>query len=259
MRALVAGGAGFLGSHLVDRLLAEGHAVDVVDDLSTGNLANLADARADPGRQLRFHQLDMRTGDLDALLRRREVDVAYHLAAAPVGADPAATVEVTLLGGLHLLEAASGGSIGKVVVALGAAALYADTGPRQLPVRESHALEPRTVAGVAARAVLDALHLYRERHAVEHTALALGEVYGPRGAPAGGLVAAICAGLVGGGPCPVPGDGRQTSDHLYVDDAVDALARAAGRGGGLLLNVGTGQETSANAVYGLLAAGAGVD
>ncbi len=257
MRVLVAGGAGFLGSHLVERLLAEGRSVDVVDDLSTGTLANLADARSDPGRQLRFHQLDIRTAELDALVGRREAEVAYHLVASPAGPDSA--LQVALIGGLRLLEAARRGRIGKVVFVLRASELYADATAGQLPIRESHLQQPRTVDAVVARAVLDSLHLYRERHAVEYTALAVGEVYGPRAAPTGGLVGALCAGLVRGGPCPVPGDGRQTSDYLYVDDAVDALARSAGRGSGLVLNVGTGQETSANAVFGVLAAAAGLD
>lgn len=259
MRALVTGGAGFLGSHLVDRLLAEGHSVDVVDDLSGGSLAHLADARADVARLLRFHQLDVRSPDFDALLDLRRPEVVYHLAAARPGSEAAAIADVAVVGALRVLESARRSAGAKVVFALPAAAIYAEASPRQLPLKESHPQEPRSPAGVAGRAVLDALRYYRERRAVEFSALALGDVYGPRRAATGNLVATLAAGLVEAAPCPVPGDGRQTSDYLYVDDAIDALARSAARGSGLVCNVGTGQATSANALYGLLAAAAGVE
>lgn len=253
MRVLVTGGAGFLGSHLVDRLLAEGHTVDAVDDLSGGSLGNLADARVSGGR-LSFHRLDVRGPDLAALLGRRQPELVYHLARFGAAGDGAAAAGATLSAAMGLLEAARACGAGKVVVALPAAELYAEASSRQLPVRESHPLEPRTPAGVAARAVLDALRLWRERYDLEHTALALGAVYGPRQVT--GPVAAVAAAVARGEAFEVAGDGRRTDDYVYVDDAVDALARAAGRGGGLLLNVGTGVETSVVGLVGLVAAAA---
>ncbi len=121
MRALVTGGAGFIGSHLVDRLLAEGHAVDVVDDLSTGSVSNLADARAGHSGQVTVHQLDVCSPDLVGLLRRRPPDAIFHLAAQ---ADVRVSVErplfdasVNVLGTINVLEAARAVGCGKVVFA----------------------------------------------------------------------------------------------------------------------------------------------
>lgn len=117
MRVLVTGGAGFLGSHLVDRLLAEGHTVDAVDDLSGGSLANLADARVSGGR-LSFHRLDVRGPDLAALLGRRQPELVYHLARFGAPGDGAAAAGATLSAAMGLLDAARACGAGKVVVAL---------------------------------------------------------------------------------------------------------------------------------------------
>src|SRR3954454_20238351 len=104
MKALVTGGAGFIGSALVDRLLAEGHSVDVIDDLSSGSLAHLAAARrrAGPGHQLSFHQLDISSSDVIEVIRRRPPDVVFHLAAAAPPGGPVIDAETTVLGSVHL-------------------------------------------------------------------------------------------------------------------------------------------------------------
>jgi UDP-glucose 4-epimerase len=243
MNPLVVGGAGFLGSHLVDRLLAEGWPVDVVDDLSTGVLGNLADARS-VGGSLKIHTLDVRAGDFSSLVGIRRPDVIYHLGLLTPGhadrdADGSAIPNL-----LVVLEAARVHGVGKVVVAVPAGALYGDVPSRDLPVKESRALVPQGLRGVLANTVTQLLDLYRNEHAVEHTALALSSVYGPRQRPADGVVAAFAAAMVSGEPLVVHGDGRQTRDLLYVDDAVDALFRAGQRGSGLVVNVGTGVQTS---------------
>lgn len=255
MKLLVTGGAGFVGSHLVDRLLAEGHSVDVVDDLSGGSLANLADARAGAEGRLRFHQLDVADGELASLLERRRPEVVFHLARSGGAAtDPAVRCGRRLTAALHLLAVAASCEVAKVVVALRAAELYSEATSKQLPLRESHPLEPRSPDGIADRAILDALRLWRERHDLEHTALALGALYGPR-QPANAGVVADFASAVARHRHPEPaGDPGDTDDYLYVDDAVDALARAAARGSGLLLNIGTGEETSLAALAATVAA-----
>ena len=257
MKVLVTGGAGFVGSHLVDRLLAEGHSVDVVDDLSVGSLANLADARAGAEGRLRFHQLDVADGELAALLDRRRPEVVFHLARpGGGGTDPATRCGRRLSAALQLLAVADRCGVTKVVVALRAAELYAEASAKQLPLREAHPLEPRSPEGIADRAVLDALRLWRERHDLEHTALALGEVYGPRQSATAGAVAALASAAARGQRSEPAGDAGDTDDYLYVDDAVDALARAASRGSGLLLNIGTGEETSLAALAAAVAAAA---
>jgi UDP-glucose 4-epimerase len=255
MRALVTGGAGFIGSNLVDRLLAEGHTVEVVDNLSTGSLANLADARAAKLGRLTFHQLDVRSPDLAELMNRCRPEVVFHLAAqADVRvsvADPIFDADVNVIGSLRVLEGARSSGAQKVVFASSGGTIYGDPDPSNLPVKESHPQKPISPYGVAKKVVSDYLYAYRELHNLEFTSLALANVYGPRQDPHGeaGVVAIFAGRLLAGKPCTVYGDGRQTRDFVYVDDVVDAFARAAERGGGLVLNVGTGSETSVNRLY----------
>jgi UDP-glucose 4-epimerase len=264
MRALVTGGAGFIGSTLVDRLLAEGHAVDVVDDLSSGSLANLADARADRANDVTFHQIDLRDDGLIDLIARRQPQVVFHLAAqADVRvsvARPVFDAEVNVLGSLHVLEGARAAGSRKVVFASSGGTIYGDPDPSELPVKESHPQEPLSPYGVSKKVVGDYLRAYRELHQLEFTALALANVYGPRQDPHGeaGVVAIFAGLLLDGQPATIFGDGEQTRDFVYVDDVVDAFVRAADRGSGLLLNIGTGVETSVNTLYRTMADAAGV-
>ncbi|MGH9190461.1 MAG: NAD-dependent epimerase/dehydratase family protein, partial [Acidimicrobiales bacterium] len=262
MRALVTGGAGFIGSTLVDRLLAEGHEVDVVDDLSSGSMANLAQARASSDHSMRFHQLDVRDPTLVDLMARRRPAVVFHLAAqADVRvsvARPVFDAEVNVIGTLNVAEGARAAGSRKVVFAASGGTLYGE--PEGLPVRESHPQRPLSPYGVAKKAAVDYLVAYRELHGLEFTALALANVYGPRQDPHGeaGVVAIFAGRLLAGETCTVFGDGRQTRDFVYVDDVVDAFARAAQRGSGLLMNIGTGVETSVNELYAAMARSAGV-
>jgi UDP-glucose 4-epimerase len=257
VRALVTGGAGFIGSTLVDRLLAEGHAVDVVDDLSRGRLVNLADARADRSAELKIHQVDMRSPEMAELIGRREPEVVFHLAAI-AERDPAADAMANIVGSLHVLEGARLAGARKIVFAAGAA-IYGEPDPDALPVRESHAHEPVHAHGVGKKVVVDYLRLYRDQHGVEFTALALATVYGPRQASKGGVVAAFAEALMNGLPVTLRGDGSQTRDFVYADDVVDAFVRAADRGSGLLINVGRGVETPVRQVLATMAEAVGVE
>lgn len=263
MRALVTGGAGFVGSTLVDRLLAEGHEVDVVDDLSSGTLQNLADARANSDRRLTFHNLDIRDPSLMDLMARREPEVVFHIAAqatVPVSVEkPVFDAEVNVIGSLHVLEGARRGGTRKVVYAASGGTLYGE--PEELPVKESAPQRPLSPYGVSKKVVNDYLYVYRELHEIEFTALALANVYGPRQAPHGeaGVIAIWAHRLVHGEPCVINGDGRHTRDYVYVDDVVDAFSRAADKGSGLVINIGTGVETSNLDLYRTMAAAAGVE
>jgi UDP-glucose 4-epimerase len=251
VRALITGGAGFVGSHLVDRMLAEGHAVDVIDDLSSGSLANLADARAAASRsagELKFHHLDVRAPELAELVTRRRPDVVFHL----VHREPATIFG----GGLNVLDAARAAGAAKVVVAFDALALYGPVPATELPVKEGRPWAPTTPAGVAQRAVADLLAISRAEHALEFTGLACSTVFGPRQRPAAGAVAAFVDAEATGQACTIHGDGRQTRDFVYVDDVVDAFVRAAGRGSGLIVNVGTGVQTTIRELQRLVSGGA---
>jgi UDP-glucose 4-epimerase len=231
---LVCGGAGFIGSHLVDRLLADGQSVEVVDDLSVGSLANLSAARASGGT-LRFHHLDVSAPEFSDLIALRRPTVIYHLALLPTGATRTNEMlrSATLL--LSVLEAARRFAVKKVVVALPAGLLYGEVPARQLPVKEGRKSEPMGVAHVMANTLVDLLTVYRESYDVEFTALAMTNVYGSRQRPTDGVVAAFASAVV---------NGRQTRDFLFIDDAVDALARSINKGGGLVINVGTGVQTT---------------
>jgi UDP-glucose 4-epimerase len=263
MRTLVTGGAGFIGSTLVDRLLVEGHEVDVVDDFSTGSLSNLADARATAGRALTIHHLDITAPAVVELMARRRPELVFHLAAqADVRlsvARPAFDAEVNIVGSLQVLEGARQAETERVIFAASGGTLYGEPAPEDLPVREAHPHQPLSPYGVAKKAVLDYLVAYRELHALEFSALALANVYGPRQDPHGeaGVVAIFAQRLLDGEPVTIFGDGGQTRDFVFVDDVVDAFVRAASRGGGLICNIGTGRETSVNELYSTMAGLAG--
>jgi UDP-glucose 4-epimerase len=264
VRALVTGGAGFIGSTLVDRLLAEGHVVDVIDDLSSGKLSNLAEARGNRDHDLTIHQVDVRSPEVVDLIARRNPDVVFHLAAQldvrVSVARPAFDAEVNLVGGINVLEGARAGGARKIVFASSGGTIYGEVEPDRIPVDESHPRHPLSPYGVAKNAFGDYLYAYRELYDLEFTALALANVYGPRQDPHGeaGVVAIFAGRLLTGEPCTVFGDGSQTRDYVYVDDVVDAFARAVDRGDGLLLNVGTGRETSVVDLYRVMAKAAGV-
>jgi UDP-glucose 4-epimerase len=265
MKAFVTGGAGFIGSTLVDRLLAEGHEVDVADNLSTGSLANLADARRVGHGRMSFHQLDVRSPDLAELMNRCHPEVVFHLAAqADVRvsvADPLLDADINVIGSVRVLEGARSSGAQKVVFASSGGTIYGEPDVSELPVKESHPQRPLSPYGVTKKVVGDYLFAYRELHNLEFTALALANVYGPRQDPHGeaGVVAIFAGRLLASEACTVFGDGAQTRDFVYVDDVVDAFARSATKGGGLLLNIGTGVETSVNLLYQTMAAHTGVD
>ncbi|MHB8328924.1 MAG: NAD-dependent epimerase/dehydratase family protein [Acidimicrobiales bacterium] len=262
---MVTGGAGFIGSNLVDRLLAEGHVVDVVDDLSTGSLANLADARADPGNELSFHQIDVRSGEMVEVVVRRRPEVVFHLAAQAdvrVSVDrPVFDAEVNILGTLRVLEGARAAGTARVVFAASGGTLYGEPDDGDIPVREVHPHRPLSPYGVSKKSAIDYLVAYRELHSLEFCALALSNVYGPRQDPNGeaGVVAIFADRLLSDERVTVYGDGEQTRDFVFVDDVVDAFVRAATRGGGLVLNIGTGLEVSVNELARVMAERVGVD
>src|SRR3954453_18056221 len=164
MKALVTGGAGFIGSTLVDRLLAEGHVVDVIDDLSTGALANLATARSDRSNQLTFHQLDLRNPGAVELIARREPEVVFHLAAQmsvrESVARPTYDAEINILGGLNVLEGTRQAAGRKIVFASSGGTIYGHADEADLPLKESHPQRPVAPYGVAKKAFTDYLNAY---------------------------------------------------------------------------------------------------
>lgn len=252
MNVLVVGAAGFLGSHLTDRLVAERHSVDAIDDLSSGSLGNLADARS-LGGDLRIHTIDAAGADFATLVMHRQPSLIYHLGWLPPGRVTAAAAAAALHSMLNVLDAAAHLGGVKVITALPSVSLYGELPLRDVPVKEGHPHQPASLHGVVAKAVLDLLALYRRDHAVEYTALLLANVYGPRQRVDGGVVASFAAARREQRPPTIHGDGRQTRDFLYVDDAVDALVRAGVKGDGLSVNIGTATATSVRDLWDMIA------
>lgn len=264
MRVVVTGGAGFIGSTLVDRLLAEGYFVTVIDNLATGRLSNLEGARAS-GDRFSMVELDVRSSEIAETVAAAAPEVVFHLAAqADVRVSverPVFDAEVNVIGGLNVIEAARAAGARKVVVASSGGTIYGDPAPEDLPVDEQHSQHPISPYGVAKKVIDDYLYAFRFLHGLNYTSLALANVYGPRQDPHGeaGVVAIFAGRLLSGEGCRIFGDGEQTRDFVYVNDVVDAFVRAADRGDGVLCNIGTGVETSVNHLYRAMADAAGVD
>lgn len=261
---LVTGGAGFIGSHLADRLLAEGHRVISVDDLSTGRIANLVDARG-YGKEFTFFNMDVRADGLLPLFERHRPEIVFHLAAqAGVGPsldDPALDASINVMGTLNVLACAAKVEARKLVYAASGGTIYGE--PRRLPAKESAAQSshPLSPYGISKKVVLDYLGSFQRYRGLDYTALALGNVYGPRQDPHGasGVVSIFASRMLAGEPVTIFGDGNQTRDYVFIDDVVHAFVQAADRGPGKLVNVGTGLETSVNHVFRLLADIVGYD
>lgn len=253
---LVTGGAGFIGSTLVDRLLAEGRRVIAVDDLSTGRLSNLVEARAHAGA-FEFQRLDVTAGGLDPVVRRHRPQVIVHLAAQiSVSAsvdDPLDDARANVLGTVAVLEAARKHDVDKVVFAT-SAAIYGRVPEDALPVAEDHPGVPVSPYGAAKLAAETYLASWYAQYGVDWTSLAFANVYGPRQDPAGeaGVVAIFLDRLRAGAPVTIHGDGEQTRDFVYVDDVVHAIALSLDRGEGARYNIGTGVATTVNRLFAAL-------
>jgi UDP-glucose 4-epimerase len=255
---LVTGGAGFVGSQLSDRLLAESHRVIAVDDLSTGRIANLSEARA-YGKEFTFFNMDVRGEGLLPLFERHRPEVVMHLAAQPSVRPsldrPMHDASVNIMGLLNVLECCVTTGVRKVVFAASGGTIYGE--PRKVPTRESSAAsaKPLSPYGISKKVAVDYLGYYHRYRGLDFTALALGNVYGPRQDPHGeaGVIAIFASMMLEGEAPAIFGDGNQTRDFVFIDDVVHAFALASDRAPGKLVNVGTGLETSVNGLYRLLA------
>jgi UDP-glucose 4-epimerase len=251
MRALVTGGAGFIGSNLVDALVARGDEVHALDDLSKGLLENVR-APAE------LHVADIR--EPDAVFDEVRPEVVFHLAAQAdvrVSVDrPAFDADVNVVGTVRILEASRRHGA-KVVFASSGGAAY---GECDGPATETAPLRPLAPYGTSKLCGEEYLATWNRLHATGHVSLRLGNVYGPRQMPHGEAgVVAIFMGLIRDGGAPtIFGDGRQTRDYVYVGDVCDAMLRALERDGGVF-NVGTGSETSVLDLYSEIRAVTGSD
>lgn len=258
MRILVTGGAGFIGSNLVDALLRDGHAVTVVDNLSTGKFENLYNVKeAARENRFSFFHLDIRDDSLLAAFRNREQEVVIHLAAQPdvrvSVKDPVLDAEINVLGTINLLKLAVENGVRRFINTSSGGCVYGE--PESLPVSEDAPRHPDSPYGVSKNVAEEYLRYYHRSYGLSFCTLAPANVYGPRQNPFGeaGVVAIFTGRMLEGKAPVIYGDGEQTRDFVYVDDVVDAYRAALNGGDGEFFNLGTGVETSVNQLYRMLA------
>ena len=248
---LVTGGAGFIGSHLAERLVAEGCEVHVMDDLSGGVRSNVPEGAV-------FHELDIRSREAAALFGEHNFAALCHLAAQMdvrrSVADPKFDAEVNVLGFLNLLEAGRQTGLEKVAFASTGGAIYGEPDPSVNdggPQPESHPTLPMSPYGITKLVSEHYLRFYGQTYGIESAALRFGNVYGPRQNPHGeaGVVAIFAQRLLRGEPITINGPGTQTRDYVFVKDVVAAFMAALEKEATDIYNVGTGVETNVNQLF----------
>lgn len=248
MRVLVTGGAGFIGSHVVDGLVAAGHEVAVIDNLSTGRRENAGSAR-------HFSEVDIRdrAGIARAFAAFRPEAVSHHAAQAEVPrsvAEPTYDADVNILGSLNLLRNCLDHGVRKFIFISTGGAVYGN--PAVIPCDESQEPRPLSPYGTSKYCVEHYLAMFRRTFGLDYTVLRYANVYGPRQdflTEEGRVIAIFATRLLRGDPVTIDGDGNQTRDMLYVGDAVTANLAALERGSGEIYNIGTGTEVSVNDIY----------
>ena len=250
----VTGGAGFIGSHVAEAMVAAGHRVLIVDDLSSGRKENVPD-----GAELAV--LDVRSEEAGRFLVEREVEILIHHAAQMdvrrSVEDPVFDAEVNIIGLLNLLESGRRGSLRQVIFASTGGAIYGEQDVH--PADETHPAQPVSPYGVAKLASERYLFFFHCQYGLDATCLRYANVYGPRQNPHGeaGVVAIFTHKLLDGEKAVVNGNGLQTRDYVYVDDVVRANRAAVNRPGFAIYNVGTGIETDVNTLFKHIADAAG--
>jgi UDP-glucose 4-epimerase len=257
MKILVTGGAGFIGSHVADALVEQGHAVHILDDLSSGRVENVP-------AQASLHAHDIRSGDAAEIVRTYGFDVLVHHAAQMdvrrSVANPSFDADVNVRGFLNLMEAGRQSGLKKVIFASTGGAIYGepeDDGPQT----EAHSLNPLSPYGITKLCTEKYLHFYRVQYGIRYVALRYANVYGPRQNPHGeaGVVAIFTERMLRGEQPLIFGDGEQTRDYTFVGDVVNANLKALAYDASGIFNVGTGEETSVNALFRLLRDKTGAD
>jgi len=252
----ITGGAGFIGSHLADALVAAGHRVLVIDDLSGGREENVPAGAV-------LHALDIRSREAARLVEGSGVDVVLHLAAQMdvrrSVENPIFDADVNIQGGLNLLEACRRGRVRQVLFASTGGVIYGEQ--EAFPATEDHPTWPVCPYGISKLAFERYLYFYRFTYGLDVACLRYANVYGERQNPHGeaGVVAIFLDRLLSGATATINGDGLQTRDYVHVSDVVRANLAMLGRPGFSVYNVGTGVETTVVELYRRLAAALGID
>lgn len=258
MRILVTGGAGFIGSHVVDECIAAGHDVAVVDNFwehGGGRRANL-------NPKAKLHEIDIRSKDVAGVVRSFKPDVVTHHAAqhsvAISTAQPDYDADVNVRGLINVLESCAAGGVKKVVFA-SSAATYGT--PQYLPINETHPQMPESPYGITKMVAEHYLRYFAAQKGLRYTALRYGNVYGPRQDPNGeaGVIAIFTGRIIRGEPIRVDWDGEQRKDYVFVGDVARANLIALTQGDDDIFNIGTGIGTSVNALHATIATAVGRD
>jgi UDP-glucose 4-epimerase len=245
LRILITGGAGFIGSHLVDTLTQEGHQVSVVDDLSSGH-------RNQVSSLARFYDISITNPELSTVMQQERPQVVIHHAAQLdvrfSVSNPEKDAQINVLGSLNLLETSIKCNVERFIFASSGGAMYGE--PRQFPCSEENPIEPLSPYGAAKATVETYLHYYRQVHGLKSFALRYANVYGPRQDPHGeaGIIAIFTLAFLEGRTPIIFGDGEQVRDFVYVDDVVAANVACLTSNKPGSYNIGTGEGTSVNKI-----------
>lgn len=246
MKILVTGGAGFIGSHIVDACVEAGHQVVVVDNLATGKTNNVNPRAA-------FHELDIRNPALADLFAAERFDIVSHQAAlCDVRAsmeDPMTYSAVNIQGGINLLECSRRTGVQKIIFASTGGCVYGN--PHYLPADEDHPILPLDPYGASKASFELYLHGYAENYQLRSTVLRYANIYGPRQDPFGeaGVISIFIGKMLRGEQAVINGDGEQTRDFVFVQDVVRANMLAMERGDGEVYNLGWGSGTTVNTIF----------
>lgn len=246
MKIIVTGGAGFIGSHLVDRLIEEGNEVTVIDNLSTGKIENL-------NPKASFYNVDICDTKVKEIFEKEKPEMVFHLAAQISVRnsvdDPANDARINILGSLNIIENSKTQKIKKFVFISTGGVMYGDA--TVIPTPESYPAQPHCPYGVGKLSVEYYLNYYNNVFGLGYVALRLGNVYGPRQDKNGeaGVVAIFCGKMLTGKNCIINGDGLQTRDYVYIKDIVDGITLASKGDKTGTYNIGTGIETDVNTIY----------
>jgi len=245
-KVLITGGAGFIGSHITDKLIEKGHQVVVIDNLSTGKKENL-------NPKDKFYEADICNSEISQIFQKEKPEIVFHFAAQidvrKSVKDPIQDARVNILGSLNLLQNCQKMGVKKFIFASSGGAIYGDTNVILTP--ETHVENPESPYGICKLTIEKYLHFYKETFRLNYTTLRLANIYGPRQNSKGeaGVIAVFCDKMLKNEEVVINGDGEQTRDFVFVDDVVNAALLSMEQEKSDIYNIGTGIETNINEIF----------